>query len=366
MTSFPSLSQLGWHRYTQLQAYVLAPTHQAHFLARVLAEDKQQYRLMGACGLIRGLPTGRLMFTADAQDALPKVGDWVRVDVLDGGEQAVIHEVLPRYSCLRRARVGKKTRSQVIAANVDLVAVVMGLDNNYNPRRLERYLAMAHEAGARPLVVLTKADLCQQVAKRRREVEKLSGQLEVFVLSVLEGLGLDALKNCLHRGQTMALVGSSGVGKSTLVNALLGSQHQLTQDVRAGDHRGRHTTTRRELLLVPGGGMVIDTPGMRELQLWESDTGLAETFPEIDSLAQACRFADCSHVHEVGCAVQQAVEDGNLPEARLKAYHKLQKEQAYLEVAKDEHAFRKREKRLHKMYRKNTRRKRKRKGKRTD
>jgi ribosome biogenesis GTPase len=259
---------------------------------------------------------------------LPCVGDWVLLR-----EGTVISQVLPRRTQLSRKEPGKRLREQVLAANMDLLFIVSGLDRDYNPRRLERYLVLAHESGARPVILLNKADLRGDVADVVRLTERHAPGVPVFALSALERRGLEAIAQNAEPGQTAALIGSSGAGKSTIVNALLGETRQRTTDVREADSKGRHTTTHRELIRMPGNWLLMDLPGLRELQLWADPERIDTAFADIAELAERCRFRDCSHHEEPGCAVR----DAGLDPDRLQSYRKLQRELNYLELQTDIH-----------------------------
>jgi ribosome biogenesis GTPase / thiamine phosphate phosphatase len=281
------------------------------------------YVLATAEGEVEARITGRLRFDGD----LPAVGDWV------AHAEGLIHGVLPRRTAFVRRAAGNETVEQVLAANIDTVFLVMAFYRDLNPRRLERYLALAWESGAEPAIVLTKLDLAEDADAAIAEVESVAIGVPVHPVSAVTGEGLDELEPYLAPGRTVVLLGSSGVGKSTLVNALLGEERQATKEIRAFDGRGRHTTTARELIGLPGGGLVLDTPGMRELQLWEAAEGLIGTFADVDELALACRFSDCGHESEPGCAVRDAVDPD-----RLESWRKLGRELRHLELKQDARA----------------------------
>ena len=265
------------------------------------------------------------------------VGDWVVVTAPNAAAEATILRVLPRKSHFSRKVTGDRSEEQVVAANVDTVWIVSSLDRDFSLRRIERYLTLAWESGANPVVVLTKSDLGDAADRHTLEVESIAIGTSVHTTSTLTGEGIDEFRVYLSRYATVALLGSSGVGKSTLINALAGSEVRETAAVRR-DGKGRHTTTHRQLLRRPCGGLVIDTPGMRELQLWDSQAGLADTFCDIDELKTECRFSDCRHASEPGCAVAAAVTQGLLSQDRLQSYQKLQRELAFLERKQDARA----------------------------
>jgi ribosome biogenesis GTPase / thiamine phosphate phosphatase len=297
--------------------------------ARVVREDREAYILHAATGPRLARVTGRLRHQAASRVEFPAVGDWVAAELPPGDGTAAIHAVLPRRSQFARQAAGTAGGAQIVAANVDLVLLVSGLDADFNPRRIERYLALAWESGASPVIVLNKVDMCPAPAERCTVVEGVAPGVPVYCVSARDGQGLAELRACLQPGTTAALLGSSGVGKSSLINAWLGTDRLRTSPVRADDSHGRHTTTHRELLLLPGGGVIIDTPGMRELQLLATDEALAATFSDVADLAAQCRFNDCRHEREPGCAIRAALACGDLDAARWASYCKLQRELAY-------------------------------------
>jgi len=300
---------------------------------RVVAEDRGLYLVATAAGDVAASVSGRFRFESNEDaGAWPAVGDWVALDSRpDGG---TIHAVLARRSAFARLAAGKKTRTQVIGANVEVVFVVTSLNHDFNPRRLERYLAAAWESGARPVVVLSKADLAEDLDASLLAAESAAPGVPILVVSAVDGTGLDEIRSHLAPGRTVALVGSSGVGKSTLINALAGRELQAVAEVRLDDGRGRHTTIRRELVRLDDGALVLDTPGMREFAL-DDDDGIGSSFADLEAIAAACRFGDCAHLSEPGCAVQAATRDGRLAPARVEAYLKLSREAVHAERRHD-------------------------------
>jgi ribosome biogenesis GTPase len=302
---------------------------------RVVAAHTALLRVALEAGEALARVAGALRYHARGPEDLPAVGDWVAVRPREAGHRAVVQAVLPRRTAFLRRAPGDRAVAQVLAANVDTVFLVTGLDGDYSLRRIERALVLAWESGASPVVLLNKADLCDDVAGRRAEVESVAPGVPVLAVAAKPGEGIEALAPWLVPARTVALLGSSGVGKSTLVNRLLGREKQRTREVLAGDQRGRHTTTHRELVPLPGGAVLVDTPGLRELQLWSDGAGLEAAFEDLHALAATCRFTDCGHGREPGCAVRKAVEEGRLDRARLESFHKLQAELRALEVRED-------------------------------
>lgn len=329
-----TLEDLGWNGF--FAAAFEPHAKQGLVPARVIREGKGVYGVSTGERDLPAAASGRLWHGEEGSGA-PAVGDWVALRLPSMPEEpGLIRAILPRQSKFSRKAAGARTEEQVVAANVDTVFLVTGLDGDFNPRRIERYLAVAWESGAAPVVVLNKADLAQDLDEAVRGVEAVALGVPVHAVSAKAGQGLEALAAYLEPGRTISLLGSSGAGKSTIINRLLGAEVQRVGEVRTSDQRGKHTTTHRELFVVPSGGLVLDTPGMRELQLWEADDGIEAAFADIEDLAQGCRFRDCTHQGEPGCAVEEAVRDGALDPERLESWRKLQREQHQVHLRQDE------------------------------
>ena len=307
-----NLNTLGWARYSPA-------AHADNSYGRVALVQRDRLLVWTADGEVAASLSGPLR---QHPEQAPSVGDWVVLR-----DASVVVDVLPRRTKLSRKEPGKAPREQVLAANMDVLFVVSGLDRDYNPRRLERYLVFAYESGARPVIVLNKADLCPDIDPVLQESQRRAPGVPIIAVSALEQSGLEVLARQVEHGETAALIGSSGAGKSTIVNALLGYGRQHTTLVRESDQKGRHTTTQRELIQMPGGWLLMDLPGLRELQLWADPEGIDDAFAEIAELAAQCRFRDCTHQHEPGCAVFAA----ELDPARLRSYQKLRRELEHLQ-----------------------------------
>lgn len=335
------LSSLGWNDFFAAQFADFQDTD--FFPGRVSRENRNNYSLLSTAGNLLGELSGRFQHNATERGMYPAVGDWVVLQRQEGRDRAIIHAVLPRSSQFSRKAVraggnpdGKgRTEEQILAANIDTVFLISGLDMDFNLRRIERYTTIAWDSGASPVIILNKADICGVVDEKIAEVEQVAIGVPVLAVSAKDNAGLDQLAPFIQPGRTIAFLGSSGVGKSTLINALAGEQRMKTTDVREYDNRGRHTTTHRELIVLQDGGIVIDTPGLRVLKAWDNDEGIGRTFADIEEIATRCRFSDCQHNAEPGCAIREALDSGAIESTRYESYLKLQRELAHLERRKD-------------------------------
>jgi ribosome biogenesis GTPase / thiamine phosphate phosphatase len=336
MNSQFNLEQWGW-RDRQAQSFT-SYEQQGFTVGRVVVEYRNTYLLYTEQGEQLAAVTGKLRHQATGMQDFPAVGDWVVIQSSPADQQATIHAILPRTSKFSRKMVGGAIAEQIIATNVDTVFLVCGLDGDFNLRRIERYLILTWDSGATPVILLNKADLCLDLPQHLLDVESIAMGVPIIPLSAAQQQGLEALQPYLQPGQTIALLGSSGVGKSTIANQLKGNAVQAVQTVRVGDDRGKHTTTHRQLIPLPCGALIIDTPGMRELQIWSGAEGLPGTFNDIETLAQQCHFRNCQHEYEPGCAIQQALANDTLDPKRFLNYQKLQREVQHLVRKQDQRA----------------------------
>jgi len=322
------IRDLGWDAY--FEALWRESETEGCVAARVVSQQRGLWRVAGDFRECWAEPSGKFRKDAEGGGDWPAVGDWVSVEFQAGQTNAMIQHVLSRRSRFVRKVAGQQITEQVIVANIDVALIVAALDGDFNVRRIERYLAQCWESGARPAIVLNKADACEKSGEFAAQIEGIAMGAPVFLVSAKTGEGMEALEASFKKGQTIVLLGSSGVGKSTLVNHLLQEERQPTHAVRESDSRGRHTTTSRELFVIPSGALIIDTPGLRELQLWNAAEGLTEAFADVDELASQCRFTNCQHQNEPDCAVRGALASGVLDADRLESWRKLQREQEFL------------------------------------
>lgn len=308
---------------------------QDYTAGRVVLEHKGFFRVYTEYGEVLAEISGKLRHEAVNRSDLPAVGDWVVIRSRPGNGTAMIHAVLPRRTSFARKIAGSRTEEQIVGANIDTVFLLTSLNQDFSLRRIERYLIIAWESGADPIIILSKSDLCDRLDDAIIEVRSVARGVPVHAVSVVSEDGLQDLAQYFKRGQTVALLGSSGVGKSSLINHLAGGARLKVQTVREHDDRGRHTTTHRELVLLPAGGLVLDTPGMRELQLWDGDNSLQLVFDDIEAMAARCFFSDCRHQDERGCVVREALAAGTIDAGRYESYEKLQKELKYQARRKD-------------------------------
>lgn len=331
------LASLGWDSFFEA---AFTPFHDKKLLpARVVTEDKHAYILLNQAGDFPARVSGKFLHQRGSNADLPKVGDWVAVVPSAGEGRAVIHAVLPRRTKLARKIPGREAQEQVLASNIDVAFVTQALDQSFNPRRLERFLIMVHEGGARPVVVLNKTDLCDALDSRLADAHRAAGQAPIVPACALTGRGLKELREYLRPCSTSVFIGPSGVGKSSLINRLYGEEIQATLEVRETDSKGRHSTTWRELIVLPNGALVIDTPGMREFHMYLADGGVQEAFPDIEELAIRCHFRSCSHTVEKRCVVKDAVESGQLARERYDSFLKLKKEIEFMAEQRQQHTY---------------------------
>lgn len=327
------LEAIGWNsffqdKFTDFKEDGLIP-------GRISEVQRKNYIVFTELGEIVSRVSGKLRFEADEKSKLPVVGDWVALR-MESSNKGTIYAVLPRKSKFSRKVAGKITEEQVMIANVDTVWIVSGLDQDFNIQRIERYLALVLGSGAESVLILNKSDICIELEDRIKEVKKVAPTIPIHTISAELNEGLEELFQYLGNGKTVALLGSSGVGKSSIINRLLGFNRQKVGSVREADSHGRHITTYRELIMLPKGGMIIDNPGMRELQLWSEDEDIDEVFDDIEVLSGGCKFRNCTHINEPGCAVKKAIENGDLDLRRYQHYLKLKKEIEYLSIKQNQ------------------------------
>ena len=325
-----SLKALGWSAFLQRQLQHQLDENPAQIPARVIRQDLNLYHLVTPGHNLLGFLPGKTRRRSQSKSGLPAVGDWVLVSAdttnKKSNEQVLITSILPRESKFSRKEAGNKLSEQVIAANIDVIFIVTSLDDNFSIARIERYLLLTWQGGASPVIVLNKTDVCDKPAQQLKQVQKIAAGTPIHTTSALHNQGIKRLQAYIKPGTTVAVLGSSGVGKSTIINQMLGFNHFDTGAVRKTDSRGRHTTTHRELCALDAGGLIIDTPGMRELQFWADDASLHNSFGDVESFAARCKFSDCAHATEPHCAIKRALEKGDLAPSRFKSYMKFRLE----------------------------------------
>lgn len=321
------IKQLGFNAF--FEKHLEECQLENHSFGRICAEHKEGYELFFENGKIKAIISGKFRNNCKTREDFPAVGDWVVFDSLANEKKAIIHSVFPRKSKFSRKMAGKETQEQIIASNIDFAFIVCALNYDFNLRRIERYLSLVWQSGSTPVIVLTKADLCPDIQAKICEVESIAFGVDIHAISNLSAEGVDVLKKYFKENKTAVLLGSSGVGKSSIINNLAKESVMKVNDLRKNIEKGQHTTTHKQMIILPEGGLIIDTPGIRELQLWDAEDGICQTFKDIEEISKLCKFSDCTHTNEPGCAVQKAIKDGSLDPGRLRNYLKVQKEQEY-------------------------------------
>ena len=343
------LSDIGWNKNIDAKYQKLGINNV--ILGRVIFHSGKQYKIITTEGEITANLSNSYINSIKSKSELPSVGDWVCLKQIDEFRPFQIIKLIPRKNKLSRKVSGTKSEEQIIASNIDIVFIVTSADQDFNIRRLERYLAIINEIGAQPIIILNKIDINNDYKQYILEIKKNLPEITKLSISAKTMENIDEVKQFIKPGITIVLVGSSGVGKSTLINNLLGYKRQAVGKIREKDSKGKHVTTSRELIMMPNGGMLIDNPGLRELQLWSSELGISKTFEDIDELSRQCRFTNCTHNTEPGCIVKKAIEIGQISQERVDSYKKLLREQEYLNNRKNTYEKRKKDRKLGKIYR---------------
>jgi len=343
------LSDIGWNKNIQNNYHKMGIDNV--LLGRVIFHSGKQYKIITTKGEVIANLSGSVINSIKNKSELPSIGDWVCLQKIDEYRPYNIVKIIPRINKLSRKVSGEKSDEQIIASNIDFVFIVTSADQDFNIRRLERYLTIINEIGAQPIIILNKIDISDNFNKYISEIENNLPSVTYFSISAKTSENIDEIMKYIKPGNTIVLVGSSGVGKSTIINNLLGYKRQTVGEIRRKDSKGRHITTSRELIILPNGGLIIDNPGIRELQLWSSELGISKTFEDIGKLSRQCRFSNCTHDTEPGCAVKNAILDGQLSQERVDSYKKLIREQEYLNNRRNIFEKRKKDKKLGKIYR---------------
>ncbi len=343
------LSDIGWNKSIQNNYQKLVIDNV--ILGRVIFHSGKKYKIITTKGEIIANLSGSIIKSIKNKSELPTVGDWVCLQKIDEFRPYNIVKIIPRINKLSRKVSGEKSEEQIIASNIDIVFIVTSADQDFNIRRLERYLTIINEIGAQPIIILNKIDIADNVKKYISKIKNNLPNVIYILISAKTSENIDEIMQYIKPGKTIVLVGSSGVGKSTIINNLLGYKRQTVGEIREKDSKGRHITTSRELIILPNGGLIIDNPGIRELQLWSSDIGISKTFDDIEKLSFQCRFSDCNHDSEPGCAIKNAIEKGELSQERVDSYKKLLSEQDYLNNRRNTYERRKKDRKLGKIYR---------------
>jgi len=343
------LNKLGWNETLEKKFKEL--DCKDIIKGRVIFHSGKQYKIMTSNGEITANLSNYYINSTEIKSNLPAVGDWVCLKQVDEFHPYQIIKLIPRINKLSRKVSGEKSEEQVIASNIDIVFIVTSADQDFNIRRLERYCASINEISAQPIIILNKIDICNDYKQYLLDIEENLPNITTLSISAKTSENIDEVIQYIKPGNTIVLVGSSGVGKSTLINNILGYNRQTVGEIREKDGKGKHVTTSRELIVIPNGGMLIDNPGIRELQLWSSEIGISKTFEDIEELSRQCRFSDCTHNAEPGCAVKKTIEMGQLSQERVDGYKKLLREQDYLNTRKNTYEKRKKDRKLSKIYR---------------
>lgn len=322
------LNKLGWHAF--FEKHLESINKEDFNIGRICTEQKESYRIFSQNGELSAVISGKFRNSCKSREDFPAVGDWVLFKKLEDENKGIIHSCLPRKSKFSRKVAGKETQEQIIASNVDFAFIVCALNYDFNLRRIERYLSLVWQSGATPVILLTKSDLCDDIEEKIIKVKDIAPYIDICAISNISTEGIEKLQKYFDDNKTVVLLGSSGAGKSSLINNLANEKIMKVSELRNNLEKGRHTTTHRQMIILPNGGLIIDTPGIRELQLWDAEEGISQTFNDIEEIAKTFKFSNCKHINEPDCAIQEAINAGSLDPKRFENYLKVQKEQEYL------------------------------------